>query len=92
MNTIALITLILSIATNPNTGYHIETTQGIVLDEYGNGLDLNATDRYNYISYRYIDPVPGEEITTYCIIEGEEPDNIIYRIDVKADGNVYINH
>lgn len=27
MNTIVLITLILSIATNPNTSYHIETTQ-----------------------------------------------------------------
>lgn len=67
----------------------VEEVEGTVLDEYGNGLDK---DGY-YISYRYVDCEPGEQITTYCIYNPQTQfeDDILYRIDITEDGNVYIN-
>lgn len=67
----------------------VEEINGIVLDDEGNGIDENG----NYISYKNVDSVKGEIITTYCIYNPNTnfEDDIIYRIDFKSDGNVYIN-
>lgn len=74
----------------------IEYTQGIVLNDDCDGMILNTDDDYyNYISYSCIKEAvnPGDIIETYFIYNPYTTytDDIIQRIDVLADGNIYIN-
>ena len=70
----------------------IEQCEGVALNDI-DGVITNTSTNYNYISYRDVDAKPGEAVTTYCIYNPytQYEDDILYRIDVVEDGNIYIN-
>ncbi len=62
--------------------HNIEVVNGTCVDEFGNGK-IDTTSEYNYISYKYVDCEPGDEIKTVFIYNplNDEPDDIIFRQD-----------
>lgn len=99
---ILLLALLKSLAYEPDqvdydllinaTDYIIEYDLGVVLDDDGNGKVINTSETYyNYISYRFLPVEEGEIIETYLIYNPGFEDDIILRIDVLEDGNIYFN-
>lgn len=69
----------------------VERTAGVVLNEDGDGRCLDASDDFNYISYRGMSriPSPGTLVTTYCLYDpfGNDVDDIVLRLDFPETGN-----
>lgn len=62
-----------------------EIDKGICLDDDGNGRICTESE-YNYISYKYTDAKPGNELITYDLLNpfNNYCDDIVIRIDYNT--------
>lgn len=86
-------TLTTDILTERNGALIVEMDVGIVTDEEKHGQILNTASDFDYISYEMLPVNKGDYVTTYCVYNpwNNYEDDILYRIDVLQDGNVYLN-
>lgn len=68
-----------------------ERTSGVVLNENGDGQCLDASDGFDYISYRCMSRIPSPEtlVTTYCLYDpfGNDVNDIVLRLDFPETGD-----
>lgn len=65
----------------------VEVNTGVVLNEDGDGMLLNADPEYNYISYAGLGLEPSSTVVTYCVYDPNTnyDDDIIERYDFSTD-------
>lgn len=71
---------------NRNGSILIEKCVGIVTDSEKNGRILNASNEYNYISYKYVNNIREKDIiVTYLVYNpfNNFEDDILFRFDFK---------
>lgn len=63
-----------------------EIDKGICLNDNGDGRLYNGEPYYNYISYKYTDAKPGNELITYDLLNpfNNYCDDIVIRIDYNT--------
>lgn len=64
-----------------------EIDKGICLNDNGDGKLYNGEPYYNYISYKYTDANPGDELITYDLLNpfNNECDDYLFRIDYNTN-------
>lgn len=64
-----------------------ELAKGVCLNADGDGMLYNDEPYYNYISYKYTDANPGDELITYDLLNplNNECDDYLFRIDYNTN-------